>query len=106
MLDVIQIPGLALLVLVVLSLIINVLAVSLKMLYKAIFKQELTKFAVQMVALALSVGAVAASFFASGTVLPVGQEAWAQFIVGVYGAQMLTYEIVFKRLMDKLFPAG
>lgn len=106
MLDIIQIPGLALLVLVILSLIINILAVSLKALYKAIFKQELTRFAVQMVALALSIGAVAASFFANGSVFPEGQDAWAQFIVGMYGAQMLTYELVFKRLMDKLFPAG
>jgi hypothetical protein len=106
MLDVIQIPGLALIVLVVLSLILNILAVSLKALYKAIFKAELTKFAVQMVALVLSIGAVGASFFASGAVLPVGQDAWAQFILVVYGAQMVCYELVFKRLYDKLFPSA
>lgn len=106
MLDVIQIPGLALLVLVVLSLVINVLAVTLRALYKAVFKSELTKFATQMVAFALSIGAVVATFLLGGSVFPTGQEAWAQFIVGVYGSQMLTYELVFKRLYDALFPAG
>jgi multisubunit Na+/H+ antiporter MnhB subunit len=106
MLDVIQIPGLALLALVIVSFVINILAVSLRWVFKALFKTELTKFAVQVVAFVLSLGAVIGSFFLNGAVLPVGQDAWAQFIIVIYGAQMLSYELVFQRLMDKLFPSA
>lgn len=101
MFDPILISGVNPYVLTLLPFIIVAVTLAVRAGFKG-YGKEISAGATQAIAVVISLGVAVATFALSGAPLPADVPGWSQLIIGLFSLQMAAYEVIVKRVMEKL----